>query len=303
MESFSRRPLERAQIRHYNAEIVRLMSYYLNLAPGAIGADMIADISASCGVSHEYAFAEILAAVCNLDSGGRDRDFFRNYFLPMVHELDPAVFEADPYYRTVSVKTSRRENWEWKQLSLTAGTGFVCRDFLLTEDRRMIPQIGFFMRPFSYPAMLENGREWMTLLPNEITTSLPAVEAAHGKVLTYGLGLGYFAFRASEKPDVSSVTVVDCSADVIALFREEILPQFPHAEKIRLVCRDAFAYAEQEMPNEGYDMVFADIWHDVGDGRDLYLRMKPYEARCPGTKFVYWIEDSIKCYLDATLWP
>jgi predicted methyltransferase len=76
----------------------------------------------------------------------------------------------------------------------------------------------------------------MTLLPNETVTTKPAIDKAHGKVLTYGLGLGYFAFMASAKHEVDSVTIVERSADVIELFKTWLLPYFPNKDKIRIVC-------------------------------------------------------------------
>ena len=46
-----------------------------------------------------------------------------------------------------------------------------------------------------------------------------------------------------------------------------------------------------------FDFVFTDLWHDVSDGKDMYLKMKEYEKRSPNTIFSYWIEKSILCYL------
>ena len=46
-----------------------------------------------------------------------------------------------------------------------------------------------------------------------------------------------------------------------------------------------------------YDFVFTDLWHDVSDGIDMYLKMKQYEKQSPNTTFSYWIEKSILCYL------
>lgn len=51
------------------------------------------------------------------------------------------------------------------------------------------------------------------------------------------------------------------------------------------------------MAKEDYDFVFTDLWHDVSDGIDMYLKMKKYEAQNPNTVFAYWIEKSICCYL------
>ena len=45
-----------------------------------------------------------------------------------------------------------------------------------------------------------------------------------------------------------------------------------------------------------YDFVFTDLWHDVSDGIDMYLKMKKYEKQSP-ILFSYWIEKSILCYL------
>ena len=165
------------------------------------------------------------------------------------------------------------------------------------EDGRVIPQIGFFEEDYPYPAVLEGGREWMTLMPNETNTTKPALDVARGKVLTYGLGLGYFAYMASIKDEVTSVTVVERSEDAIALFKEHILPQFPDPQKVTVVHSDAFEFAEKQMENGAYDMVFTDLWHDPSDGVELYLKMKKYENKLPNAHFVYWIEKTLKLYM------
>ena len=82
---------------------------------------------------------------------------------------------------------------------------FVCRDFKVLPDGRMLPQIAFFTEKYPFPAVLENGREWMTLQPNEMVTTWPAIAKAKGRVLTFGMGLGYFTYHAAEKPEVESV--------------------------------------------------------------------------------------------------
>ena len=119
-----------------------------------------------------------------------------------------------------------------------------------------------------------------------------AERRANGQVVAMGLGLGYFAFRASEKPEVARVTVVERDPDVIALFQEELLPQFPNGEKITVVQDDAFTFAEKRLPDFGADFVFVDLWHDTADGAEMYLRMKKFERRT-GAPFAYWIEPSI----------
>ncbi len=289
------------EIRKYNSETMRLLSLYLNLASDVITPEAIREVAAG-GLSNSHAYALLLATVCGLSVEGRDRAYFESYFLPMVKELDPVPFENDPYYQAVKIAEAKAGRWELRNQRLKAGEAFVCDDLKVFPDGRMLPQLGFFMRDFHYPAILEDGREWMTLQPNETVTTRPAVEGASGRVLTLGLGLGYFAFSAAEKETVTSVTVIERSADAARLFERFILPHIPHKEKIRVIVRDAFDFLDQEMKVGDFDFCFADIWHDAGDGLSLYHRLKGYEARFPKTIFSYWIEDTLRCYDDKTLW-
>ena len=71
---------------------------------------------------------------------------------------------------------------------------------------------------------------------------------------------------AAIKPSVESVTVVERSRDVIELFKKFILPQFPRADKVKVVHADAFKYAEKTAPKEKFDYIYADTWHDPSDG-------------------------------------
>ncbi|MNP21405.1 spermidine synthase [compost metagenome] len=137
----------------------------------------------------------------------------------------------------------------------------------------------------------------MTITPNEIETIREAVDQAFGNVLTFGLGLGYYAYMISEQDHVDSITVVEMNEDVIELFNKYVLPQFRNAGKIKIIKADAFEYAEQHLTPGKYDFVFTDLWHDVSDGIDMYLRMKKFEQQSPDTIFTYWIEKSILCYL------
>ena len=292
-----------SETRRNNGRITDLASLFLNFSADSIDISVVDEIASSCGVDRKYAYAELFAARFGIDSEGADRAFFRNYVLPMVNCLDAEEFRADAYYKNIEIPDATLGKWELKREILKSGEAFVCRDFLVPDDGRLIPQIGFFTEPFDFPAVLEGGREWMTLMPNETVTIAPAIERARGKVLTYGLGLGYFAYHASMKDSVTSVTVVELDPDVIKLFETFILPQFPNRDKIRIVCADAFDYAEKRAPDERYDLIFSDFWHDAGDGRDLYLKMKEYEKFSPQSEHAYWLEDTINCYLDRSLWP
>ncbi|MFD3262085.1 hypothetical protein ACE3MQ_26120 [Paenibacillus lentus] len=286
------------KIKADNSKVFALLSHYLNQAPDFINKEEIEEIVQS-GVSYEYAFGVLLAAAFGMDivDNADDKDLFNRYFNRMIHRLGAEEYSSNPYYSHIKIPAVKIGNSELKYEQYKPFEGFVCSDIVRTEEGRQIPQIGFFDTEFKFPAILENGRIWMTITPNEIETMKEPVDQAFGNVLTYGLGLGYYAYMVSEKENVASVTVVESNEHVIDLFREYVLPQFKHADKIRIVQADAFEYAQEQMGKGQYDFVFTDLWHDVSDGMDMYLRMKEYENRSPGTVFTYWIEKSILCYL------
>ncbi|AZK49187.1 hypothetical protein EIM92_22810 [Paenibacillus lentus] len=286
------------KIKEDNAKVFALLSHYLNHAPDLITQEEMDEIVQS-GVSHEYAFAVLLAAAFGLDivDNADDKQLFNHYFKSMLHKLEAEEYYKNAYYSQIKIPAIQIGTSELKYEQYKPFEGFVCNDIVRTEEGRQIPQIGFFDTAFRFPAILENNRIWMTITPNEIETMKEPVEQAFGNVLTYGLGLGYYAYMVSEKENVTSVTVVESNKHVIDLFRQYVLPQFKHGHKIHIVQADAFEYAEEQMGKGKYDFVFTDLWHDVSDGMDMYLQMKQYEKQCPGTVFTYWIEKSILCYL------
>ena len=206
-------------------------------------------------------------------------------------------FYNNIYYKNIKLPTIKIGNSELKYDKYKAYEAFVCDDIVSTEEGRQLAQIGFFNREFIYPAVMEKERLWMSVTPNEIETMKEAVNRANGKVLTFGLGLGYFQYMISEKENVNSITIVEMNEEIIKLFENYILPQFSNKDKIKIIKSDAFYYAENHLENEKYDFIYTDLWHDVSDGMDMYLKMKSYEIKSPKSEFMYWIEKSILCYL------
>ena len=283
------------EIMQSNDIIVGILSEYINEHPRFIDATMVEDLARECHVSNHEAFCTLLSAACGLDTveNPSHRALERQYLIPAIRRLDPTVYENDAYAKTVRFPSVTHGKWELCQHSYAPYEPFVRTHPTVTKDLCEIPQIGYFDLEFPFPAILENGIEWMTITPNEVETMREPIAKSHGKVLTLGLGLGYFAFHASEKPEVERVTVVERSRDVIEIFKTYLLPQFPHADKIEIVEADAFLYMQKELPRGNFDYVFADLWHDASDGLEMYRKLKKYEVLAPHTSFDYWIEPSL----------
>ncbi len=288
------------KMKRYNREIFSRLSVYMNLQSDFITPEIVNELVRDCGLGVCEAYQYLLAGAIYLDPDTReeDREMFSLYFPHMVHYLDESAYLEDPYYKNIKFPDVKKGTWEMKMAVYKPYELLPLDDPISLPDGRVIPQLGFFDTEFSYPVVLEGGVEWMLVTPNEVHTMKADIEKAHGKVLTYGLGLGYFVYLASLMDKVDSVTVVDISKDAIALFREYILPQFSHPEKVRIICDDAFHYAEYIAPSENYDYIYADIWHDVSDGVDMYRRFKELEKLCPNSEFAYWIEKTMLCYME-----
>ena len=245
----------------------------------------------------ETAFALLLAEALGVDTE-KEKEFFGEYFRPSIKRLDVSDYIFDEFYKIMSSACGAVGDVTLSMMTQKAFCGFVRDDFLYFDNGKVLPRIGFFEEDYRYPAVKKGGVEWMTLLPNEIESQKKYVDAAFGKVLTYGLGLGYYAFKVAQKPTVESVTCVDIDKSVIDLFEKEIKPKFPKetAAKIKIVNSDAFAFAENVKDKE-FDYIYADIWRDVSDGVGLYLKFKERERFAPSAKFGYWIEDTIRYYL------
>lgn len=294
-----------AEISEMNSEVIGMFANYLIEYPCFITKELVEDIQNSCDVSEKYAYFVLFAAACGLDMDKNERDLqiAMNYFIPSIKKLETKNYKENVYYRNISIPEIKYGDWELKYEKYQPYEAFIYNDIIVDKDFREIPQLGFFNEEIQFPAVLESGVEWMTITPNEIETMQPVVDEVKNKIITFGLGLGYFTYMVSEKEQVQSITVVEKNKEIIRLFQSYILPQFPHKDKVRIITMDAFAYAENCMPEENYDYAFVDLWHDVSDGVEMYLKMKRLEHLSSGTKFLYWIEKSILSHIRWYILP
>ncbi len=301
MDIKSTQKLER--LRHtfdLNYRLTRLYSDYLTLYPELIKKEMVDELTRDTDITQNEAIIALLSEIFSLDYEKRDdRALIRDYISKSVQIMNAEKYRKNPYYQNIKIDKQKCGNWEFRTESYAPYRAVIVGDMVRNADFSEYPPLGFFTEEFTFPAVLEGGNEWMTLTPVDLDTSDAAIEAAHGNVVTFGLGLGYYAYMVSQKPSVNSITVIEKSEDVIKLFKEYILPQFPNADKVRVIMADAFEYAEKLMPKESFDLAFVDTWRDASDGAPMYAKMKKLEHLNPNTKFLYWIEGFLTSRLIA----
>ena len=272
-----------------------MQAQYLEYYPELITKKMVDEIRDGTDITEKEAVVAILSGAFALDGSEKEEDrlLARKYLARSVKILDTKRYTDDPYYKNVAPPAIKDGNWEIRWESYPAYRAAICDEMITDADHTEIAPLGFFSDEFIFPAVLEDGNEWMTLTPIDVDTVQDAIRDAHGKVITFGLGLGYYAYMTARKEDVISVTVVEKSEKVIELFKKYVLPRFECRDKIRIVCADAFEYAEKKMPAEEYDYAFVDTWRDASDGLPMYERMKKLERLSPKTEFSYWIQSYI----------
>lgn len=209
----------------------------------------------------------------------------------------PREIVDNPYFRHIRVEGKTAAH----HLALTVNDYFP-GEFIQTyhegfseDDPFRAQTAGFFDGKVKFPVLLENGEVWMSLVLSEIESMRDPIAKAKGRVITYGLGLGYYAFMTSEKEDVDSVTVVELNPHVISLFQEKLLPQFPHNHKIHIISGDALRYVDSQKDGD-FDYGFSDFWAGIHDGLRLYMDFMPRTARFRKTVHDYWIENYMAEY-------
>ncbi|MCJ7632849.1 hypothetical protein MUP77_10725 [Candidatus Bathyarchaeota archaeon] len=89
----------------------------------------------------------------------------------------------------------------------------------------------------------------------EKQSNLDLYHNAKGAVLIGGLGLGMVLLAIQDKPEVSSILVVEKEQEIINLVK----PQLPLNSKVTIIHGDIFTYT----PTQRFDTIYFDIWSNL----------------------------------------
>ena len=133
---------------------------------------------------------------------------------------------------------------------------------------------GMYTEDRIHTRLLINNCLVMTDAAFEHQTNFEVVSQATGDVLIAGLGIGMILTRILDRKEVSSVTVVEKSLDVIRL----VGPHFS-SPKLTIVEGDIYRW----IPKDGvrFDTIYFDIWPDIctdslDDVTKLHRRFRKY---------------------------
>lgn len=236
-----------------------------------------------------------------LENNKTDSSFINKNLLWDSQEVMLETFTNNPYYQALKNISFEEDGWKLETKKMKAYTLFPYDEqYHYGANSILKMSLGYFTKDYDYPTISLYDQEWMSLNPHEIRTMEMPIQIAKGKVLTLGLGLGYFAYMVHLKEEVKEVYIVEMDLELIKLFQKHLLPLFPYKEKIHIIKADALVYINQ-INDKDYDFIFSDLWHDVSDGLPMYIKLQERFNKFTYTKRHYWIENSLITYLRLLL--
>lgn len=197
-----------------------------------------------------------------------------------------------PYHKSIKLNKINSEEFTYQTQMVNANELFSLSSIQFDPKRELNDSMRLVAldEPMEVTILYQHNEVWMLDVPSEAETIDPIAKKAHGNVLTFGLGIGYFPFMAMLNSNVKSITVIEKSKSVIELFNQSLKPQFPNTIPLTIIEGDAFDYWKEDVLNQ-YDSVFVDIWKSNDDG--LVLIEKLLESYLPDyDKVDFWIETS-----------
>lgn len=154
--------------------------------------------------------------------------------------------------KQVDVPEGSSGAWQVSRFTLSREQSDVERIRAIVSGGRGVPE-------GTYTRLTRHGHVVMSDTPDEMRDHREPVRHARGHILINGLGLGMVLQACLDKPEVEHATVIDASADVIALVAPHY--QARYGDRLTIIHADAFTW--QPPKNTHYAMVWHDIWDDL----------------------------------------
>lgn len=151
------------------------------------------------------------------------------------------------------------------------GERFKVDTFEITYDNVWI-MLSQGISPGKYARLIDKAEHACVMSDTQMErqTNWEFVEKAHGKVLIGGLGIGMVLLAIQDKPEVTSILVVEKYQEVIDLVKD----QLPLNDKVTIIQGDIYDY----VPEEQFNTIYLDIWYNA-NSRAVYEEQRPLRMR------------------------
>lgn len=178
------------------------------------------------------------------------------------------------------------------------------RRFTVSEEQAKYHQLttmfspgsaGRGVKPGAYTMLIRDGAVDPIISDTsaEVRDHYWVVMEAHGNILVTGLGLGLVANAMLLKPEVSKVTIIEISQDVINLVAAHLISK--HGDRVEVIKADAFTWRPlPPRPRGMFDFAWHDIWPSIcSDNWNEMKRLKRHYQNWV-TRQECWCEDMVK---------
>ena len=205
--------------------------------------------------------------------------------------IKASEYKENPYVKNIKLDSIIDDHFSYELVTIEKGYLFNSDAIIDDKDRELKDYMKLRALDEDIKAIFlyQDNEEWMMSVPSEFITNDPYAKKAHGNVVTFGLGIGYFVYMCLLNKNVESITVIEKEKEVINIFNK-IKDQFPNSNKIRIINGDAFDYFNQDYLKD-FDYIYVDIYKSSDDGRALIEKL--LEQYLPDIeKCDFWIENS-----------
>ncbi len=205
--------------------------------------------------------------------------------------IDSSVYNDNPYIKNIKLDKICDKHFSYELVTIEKGYLFNSDAIVDDKDRELkdYMKLRALKEDIKAIFLYQDNKEWMMSVPSEFITNDPFAYKAKGKVITFGLGIGYFVYMALLNKNVESITVIEKEREVINIFNK-IKDQFPNINKVNIINGDAFDYFNEQYLNS-FDYIYVDIYKSSDDGRFLIEKLLE-QYLPPIDKCDFWIENS-----------
>lgn len=213
-------------------------------------------------------------------------------------ELPSDYITENPYIRNLSLIPGNDGSFTFSSHKINAYVPFAYGPVKQYREKEVQPA-AYFNEALRYPVIMKDGKNFFSMNGQSLLEYDSLLKPVSKEVLICGLKAGYLTYMLERKQSVTSITVVEHNAEVIRLFKEQILPQFENPGKIHIIHEDAYEYLKRE--ETYYDWIINDLYQDFHDGLDSLIRMKTIENTYTHTRFLYWKDGDMLDTIRAAL--
>lgn len=213
-------------------------------------------------------------------------------------ELKPDYITNNPFISKLSLQPGSDSIFTFSNHKINAYVPFTYGSQKQYKGMEVQP-VAYFNGAFRYPVIMKDGKTLFSMNGQTFLDYDVLIRPVSKDVLICGLKAGYLAYMFQRKQSVTSITVVEHDAEVIRLFKEQILPQFENPDKIHIIQDDAYDYLQSH--EKDYNWIINDLYQNFHDNIDALISMKAIENAYPHTRFLYWEEGNMLDHIRAAL--